>query len=91
MAKKPYSKRMAELMIPIDNAIMMTDDRSDLMMLASAMLASSRQIFITNLGVAGTRLLFQEVVDLLTHDEVAEKIGKKNAKTKGRKDESGNL
>ncbi len=76
----PKSKRMAELMIPIDNQIMMCDDRGELIMLASALLASSRQIFLANLGAESTLLLFQEMVFLLKEEVIHEKLnkGKKN-------------
>jgi hypothetical protein len=78
--KKNPKQRMAELMIPIDNQIMMCDDRNDLMLLASAMLSTSKQIFVTNLGVAGTKILLKELLELMEHDEVVERIEKKNGK-----------
>lgn len=88
----PKSKRMAELMIPIDNQIMMCDDRGELIMLASALLASSRQIFLANLGAESTLILFQEMVILLQEEVVHEKIkGRKNAKPKGQNNKGGNL
>lgn len=89
----PKSKRMSELMIPIDNQIMMCDDRGELIMFASAMLASSRQIFLANLGAQSTLLLFEEVVSLLEAEVIHEQIKgrKKNAEPKGRKNKGSNL
>jgi len=90
----PKSKRMSELMIPIDNQIMMCDDRGELIMFASAMLAGSRQIFLANLGAESTLLLFREVVMLLEEEVITEKLNKKankNAKSKGPKDKGSYL
>lgn len=50
--------RMKELMKPIDRQIMMCDDKNELLMLASIMLTTSKQIFRTQLGEEGSRELF---------------------------------
>lgn len=78
---KSLKKRMAELMIPIDNQIMMCDNREELMLLASAMLSSSRQIFLTTLGPQATIILFQEVVGLLEIEKPALIVKKKKDDT----------
>jgi hypothetical protein len=82
---------MEELMIPIDQQIMLCDDRGELIMLASAMLASSRQIFLTNLGPESTVLLFEEVLDLLKEEKIVNMVKNKNARLKGPKKEGGDL
>ncbi len=78
-------------MIPIDQQIMLCDDRGELIMLASAMLASSRQIFLTNLGPESTVLLFEEVLDLLKEEKIVNMVKNKNARLKGPKKEGGDL
>lgn len=54
------SNRMRELMRPIDEQIMMCDDAEDLMMLACAMLSTSKQILDLQMGVEARRRLFLE-------------------------------
>lgn len=62
MDKKQRLKRIEELMRPIDQQIMMCDDPKDLMLLASAMLASAKHILIVNIGREETRKIFEEVM-----------------------------
>ncbi len=55
--KKPTSsveERMKELMEPIDQQIMMTDDREEMLMIACAMLARSKEILVNELGIRAT-------------------------------------
>lgn len=79
-------------MIPIDQQIMLCDDRGELIMLASALLSSSRQIFLTNLGAETTILLFEEVLDLLKEEKIVNMVkNKKNAKLKGPKNKGSDL
>ena len=54
--------RMAELMQPIDQQIMMCDDREDVLMLACAMLQRVREIFDSQLGVEGRKKMFKDMV-----------------------------
>ena len=53
--------RMNELMQPIDQQIMMCDDRNDVLMLACAMLQRVREIFDSQLGVDGRRKMFKDL------------------------------
>ena len=62
MDKQQRLKRIAELMRPIDQQIMMCDDPKDLMLLASSMLASAKHILIVNIGREETRKIFEEVM-----------------------------
>lgn len=54
--------RMAELMQPIDQQIMMCDDRDDVLMLACAMLQRVREIFDSQLSVEGRKKMFRSMV-----------------------------
>jgi len=58
----PRVKRMTELMAPIDQQIMMCDDREDLLMFACAMLTTVRDIFDQQLGDQGRREMFRDYV-----------------------------
>ena len=51
-------QRMAELMEPIDQQIMMCDDRRDLRMLNCAMLQRVRELFDMMIGEEGRKLMF---------------------------------
>jgi hypothetical protein len=53
---------MTELMAPIDQQIMMCDDREDLLMFACAMLTTVRDIFDQQLGDQGRREMFRDYV-----------------------------
>jgi len=54
--------RMAELMQPIDQQIMMCDDREDVLMLACAMLQRVREIFDSQLSVEGRKKMFKDMI-----------------------------
>ena len=54
-------KRMAELMKPIEQQIMMCDDRNELLMLACAMMTTVKDIFDVELGEAGRRKMFKDL------------------------------
>ena len=55
-------ERMAELMEPINQQLMMCDDGNDQLMLASAMLITVKDIFDQWLGKDGRKLMFQDFV-----------------------------
>lgn len=55
----PIEQRMAEMMVPIDKALLLTDDRGDRLMLACAMLQRIREIFDHDLGVVGRQEMFR--------------------------------
>jgi hypothetical protein len=55
--------RMMELMEPIDRQIMMCDNRNDLLMLASAMMVTIKDIFDNEIGEEGRRQMFKDFVD----------------------------
>ena len=60
-------QRMAELMEPIDQQIMMCDDRRDLLMLNCAMLQRVRELFDMMIGEEGRKLMFKDLVLSLIH------------------------
>ena len=61
--KKATINRMTELMAPIDRQIMMCDNIEDVLMLASNMMVTAKEIYVQNLGGAGTKELLQRMVN----------------------------
>ena len=55
-------KRMKELTKPIDQQILMCDSREDLLMMASVMLSRTKEIFDLELGEAGRKQMFKDLV-----------------------------
>ena len=55
------AKRMAELVKPVDQQIMMCDDREEILMMACVMLQRVRQILDSQIGVECRRQLFDTV------------------------------
>jgi len=47
------TERMKELMKPIDQQIMMCDDREDILMLACVMIETAKRMLDTQIGVDG--------------------------------------
>ena len=50
--------RMAELMAPVYQQILMTDSREEVLMMACAMMQRIREIFDTQIGVEGRKVMF---------------------------------
>ena len=57
------SKRMHELMEPIDRQILMCDDEQDMLMMACAMLQRTREIFDQHLGTNGRMRMFKDYAE----------------------------
>jgi hypothetical protein len=57
------SKRMAELMEPIEQQILMCDDHQDMLMMACAMMQRSREIFDQTLGTKGRMRMFKDYAE----------------------------
>jgi len=55
-------KRMSELMEPIDQQLMMCDNREDQLMLVCAMLQRVREVFDYHLGPDGRKKMFEDLV-----------------------------
>jgi hypothetical protein len=60
--KDAVKNRMAELMAPVEQQIMMCDDRHDLLMMACAMMQRTHEIFVNELGEAGSKQMYKDYV-----------------------------
>ena len=60
---KEVQERMKEMMVPIDTAIQLSDNRDELLMLACAMMQRTREIFDETLGVQGRMQMFKGVAE----------------------------
>ena len=55
-------KRMQEMMEPVDKCIQLTDSNEDMLMLACAMLQRVREIFDNQIGIAGRKEMFKDLI-----------------------------
>jgi hypothetical protein len=55
-------KRMLEMMEPVDKCIQLTDDDSEMLMLACAMMQRVREIFDNQIGEEGRKQMFKELI-----------------------------
>jgi hypothetical protein len=55
-------QRMEELMQPVDQQLMMCDDREDQLMMACAMLQRVKEVFDYQIGPAGRRQMFKDMI-----------------------------
>ena len=55
-------ERMTELMILIDKSLMLTDNDTDRLMLACAMMQRTNEIFEEILGEEGRKLMYKDLV-----------------------------
>ena len=62
MNKDNVAKRMEELMAPVEQQIMMCDDRQELLMMACAMMQRTHEIFLQELGENGAKLMYEDFV-----------------------------
>ena len=53
--------RMSELVRPIDEAILMCDNREEILMLASVMQVRLKDIYDTQIGVQGRKTMFKDL------------------------------
>lgn len=60
--KEATKQRMSELMAPVEQQILMCDDRQDLLMMACAMMQRTHEIFLNELGEEGTKLMYKDYV-----------------------------
>ena len=60
--KDTTQHRMAELMAPIEQQILMCDNREDLLMMACAMMTTVKDIFDNELGEDGRKQMFKDYV-----------------------------
>jgi hypothetical protein len=55
-------ERMQELALPIEKQILMCDNRKELLMMACVMMQRTREIFDQEIGEAGRKLMFKDLV-----------------------------
>jgi len=55
-------ERMAELMVPIEQQILMCDDRKELLMIACAMMQRTHEIFLQELGESGAKEMYKDLI-----------------------------
>ena len=55
-------KRMTDLMRPIQQQILMCDDREDQLMMACAMLQRTRELFDLHIGEEGRKKMFKDLI-----------------------------
>ena len=60
--REATAKRMSELMQPVEQQILMCDDRQELLMMACAMMQRTHEIFLQELGENGARLMYEDYV-----------------------------
>ena len=54
--------KMSELIAPIHQQVMMCDDRNELLMLASCLLITTKDIFDQEIGIEGRKKMFKDFV-----------------------------
>ena len=54
------TERMKELMMPIDQQIMMCDDREDILMLACVMIETAKRMLDTQIGENGRKTIIND-------------------------------
>ena len=62
MEDEQIRKRMLEMMEIIDKTIQLTDSHEDMLMLACAMLQRVREIFDNQIGEAGRKKMFEDLI-----------------------------
>jgi len=55
-------ERMTELMAPVEQQLLMCDDKEDQLMMACAMLQRVSEIFVYHLGERGAKQMFKDLV-----------------------------
>lgn len=55
-------QRLAELMQPIEQQILMCDNREDILLLACGMMTTVKAIFDNELGEAGRKTMFKDMI-----------------------------
>ena len=62
MSRSEVAQRMGELMGPVEQQIMMCDNREELLMMACAMMQRTHEIFLNELGEEGSKLMYKGFV-----------------------------
>ena len=61
MNRNEVTRRMDELMAPVERQIMMCDTREELLMMACAMQQRTHEIFLKELGESGAQLMYEDM------------------------------
>lgn len=62
MNDKTIEERMTELMAPVEQQLLMCDDKEDQLMMACAMLQRVEEIFTYHLGEQGKQKMFKDLI-----------------------------
>ena len=56
------AERMSELMAPVEQQILMCDNREDVLMMACAMMQRTHEIFLKEVGEKGAKIMYKDYV-----------------------------
>jgi hypothetical protein len=62
MNSDDIGERMSELMAPVEQQLLMCDDKEDQLMMACAMLQRVSEIFVYHLGERGAKQMFKDLI-----------------------------
>ncbi len=62
MDNNKIGERMAELMAPVEQQLLMCDDKEDQLIMACAMLQRVNEIFVYHLGERGAKQMFKDLI-----------------------------
>jgi hypothetical protein len=62
MNNEYIGERMTELMAPVEQQLLMCDNKEDQLMMACAMLQRVREIFDYHLGEQGAKMMFKDLI-----------------------------
>jgi len=62
MDNNKIGERMTELMAPVEQQLLMCDDKEDQLMMACAMLQRVSEIFVYHLGERGAKMMFNDLL-----------------------------
>ena len=62
MDNNKIGKRMSELMVPVEQQLLMCDDKEDQLMMACAMLQRVNEIFVYHLCERGAKQMFKDLI-----------------------------
>jgi hypothetical protein len=62
MDNSKIKDRMTELMAPVEQQLLMCDDKEDQLMMACAMLQRVSEVFVYHLGEQGAKQMFKDLI-----------------------------
>ena len=63
MDNDQVKERMAELMVPVEQQLLMCDSKEDQLMMACAMLQRVNELFVLHLGEQGAKFMFKDFIE----------------------------